>query len=127
MNPIYLGAFIGFVMGASGYIIVRFWIGPISKYNKIKKEITARLHILQDSIKKQEAVNNKDSAKKLQKLAAALSDSFDLGIPHWYKMVLDNRKEFPKDAAADLMKLANTRQKDHMEKRISSIKKNLHI
>ena len=41
MEPIYWAALVSFIIGAFGYIIVRFWIIPIVRYKKAKSRLKA--------------------------------------------------------------------------------------
>ena len=38
IDPLISGGIVGFLMGAFGFIIGRFWIIPISRYTKMKNE-----------------------------------------------------------------------------------------
>jgi len=116
MEVIYFAAFISFVLGASSYIIIRFWVRPIYRYRKRKQAVAATLPIHQKDRTPLMALS-----ATLRKQAGDLSDSFDLELPHWYRMLLDKRSESPVEAARLLMKLANTKNSDHMEKQIDQI------
>ena len=39
MNNIIIAALIGFSLGAAGYIVFRFWLLPIGRYQRIKDQI----------------------------------------------------------------------------------------
>ncbi len=120
-DPLISGGIVGFVMGAFGFIIGRFWILPISRYTRLKNEISRLLK----TYGKGEAAENRETMKQqaesLRKLSVALSDSFALDLPLWYRMVLDNRKESPTEAAGHLMTLANTQKAEHIRERILKI------
>ncbi len=124
LDPLLMGGIVGFILGTFGFIIGRFWILPISRYTKIKNDILAVLKTYRqdksgDSATENEKADNRPET--LRKLSVALSDSYDLDIPLWYRMVLANRKEFPVDAAAHLMTLANTKNEEHIKNRIGKI------
>ncbi|QTA79065.1 Uncharacterized protein dnl_13140 [Desulfonema limicola] len=122
LDPVYIiGMGISFIFGALSYIIVMFWIRPISKYWKIKAQILSDLNLYENS-------ENSLIEKIRQgagKHSVSLSDSYTLDLPVWYKMVLDNRGESPVDAAKYLMKLSNIKTKEHFEERITQVKKAL--
>lgn len=120
MNLLYVAAFVSFLAGAFGYIIVRFWILPIGRYQKVRRRVA-------EDLKRLETEPGEAMAKALRQDATLLSDAFDLDLPHWYRMVLNNRKESPTDAAMHLMKLANTKDQAHRQNRKSEIRKSLRI
>ena len=43
MEPLHIVAFISFVFGALGYIILKFWIRPILGYRNLKRRILSDL------------------------------------------------------------------------------------
>ena len=45
MELIYAAAFVSFVLGASSYIIIRFWVLPIYRYQKRKRAVAATLSL----------------------------------------------------------------------------------
>lgn len=126
MKLIYFAAFVSFVLGASSYIIIRYWVIPIGRYQTRKKAVegllpryrTVRAGTVPEG---SDGMTVEDYSKALRKQAALLSDSFDLDLPHWYRMLLDSRKESPIEAASLLMTLANTRHPDHMDQQIGRI------
>lgn len=127
MELIYFAASVSFVLGAASYIIVRYWILPIGRYQTRKKAIEGILPRYRE-IRAETASQGPDGpaaaecAKSLRKHAALLSESFDLDLPHWYRMLLDSRKESPTEAARLLMTLANTRHVDHIDQQIANIR-----
>lgn len=120
MNLLYVAAFVSFLAGAFGYIIVRFWILPIGRYRKIRQRVARDL-------KQLDAGFSEALAKSFREDATLLSDALDLDVPHWYRMVLANRDESPADAAMHLMKLANTKDPSHQESRAAEIRKALRL
>lgn len=126
MELIYAAAFVSFVLGATSYIIIRFWVLPIYRYRKRKRSVAATLSRYQkvrerDASGSSDDMTVEDLSATLRKQAAELSDSFDLEVPHWYRMLLNSRGESPVDAARLLMKLANTQNIGHIEKQIGRI------
>ena len=132
MNLIYFAAFVSFVLGASSYIIVRFWVLPIYRYRKHRRAVAeslpryreARVH--ESSGAAEEKTADALSAN-LRKQAAPLSDAFEMDVPHWYRMLLNSRGESPVEAARLLSKLANTRKSDHIQQQIQQIQAALNL
>ena len=122
MNPIILGAAVGFFIGLAGFIIVQFWIRPIMGYRKIKAEIQYLLREITED-------GGQDEARRtaLRKLSAELSKSHSDRIPGWYRIKLRSRGESPPDACGHLMALANTKDPEHIELRVDKLKKSLNI
>jgi len=127
MKLIYVAAFFSFVIGASGYIIVRFWVLPINRYRKRKRAVAATLSRYADARMNGspgDTISQHFSAT-FRRQAADLSEAFDVDVPHWYRMVLKSRGESPIDATRLLMKLANTQNAVHREQQINRIKETL--
>lgn len=123
LDPVYLvGMGISFVLGAFSYIIIMFWIRPISRYKKIKKHVLSDLDLYKDSDE-----NKMDNTIKetVRKHSVKLSDSYTLEVPHWYRMVLDNRGELPVEASKHLMKMSNISSKEHFDDRMEKVIKAL--
>ena len=132
MEPIYFVAIISFVAGSLGYIIIQFWIRPISGYRKIKNKITLTIKYYSKS-KDNENIDKKINSqmkewnKANRQSSVELSASYNENLPNWYKMLLDSRGESPIDASRHLMILSNTSNYDHMEQHIKEIKAHLKI
>ena len=120
----YLGAAVGFLIGVGGYIVIKYWIQPISWYSKVKKQLTTALKSYPDMLKGAQGDTEVASAAKLFRQSAAdLTNAFEHDLPSWYKIKLASRGEQPAEASGWLMKLANTKSVDHAEKQIASIRK----
>lgn len=115
MEPIYLAAGASFVMGASGYVIVQFWIRPIRRYRALKRRVASELA----------RGGKKDRARTLRRLSVSLSDAYSHDLPHWYRMVLDSRGESPVEASRTLMRLSNTRDPKQIRERREEIRRAL--
>ncbi|WP_373500378.1 hypothetical protein [Desulfococcus sp.] len=127
MKLIYFSAFVSFVLGASSYIIVRYWVLPIGRYQTRKRAVEGLLPRYRaaragEAPEGSDGMTVADYSKALRKQADLLSDSFDLDLPHWYRMLLGNRQESPVEAARLLMTLANTRHADHINQQIGRIR-----
>ena len=129
MKSITIAAIIGFCLGSAGYIIFRFWLLPIRRYQQIKDEIaeSIRYHELKLSNEKTFQLSL-DQSKTCRKQAVALTNLYYDDLPHWYRMVLNNRKEYPEGASKNLKALAsNIRNPDHARSRIYNIRNNLNL
>ena len=122
MNPIILGAVVGFFIGLAGFIIVQFWIRPIAAYRRIKAEVRRLLLEIDEG-------GAPDEARRtaLRKLSAELSQSHNDRIPGWYRIKLRSRGESPTDASGHLMALANTKNPEHFGMRVDKLRKSLNI
>lgn len=120
MEILIFAAGVSFVAGAIGYIIVRFWIIPIARYNKIKRQIAAALPGPATDSASEKGGNA--SPKSLRRHAGRLNDMYYDQMPHWYKMVLANRGESPEEAVKHLNTLAGIRKKAHADRRIEQIR-----
>ena len=123
MELIYAAAFVSFVLGATSYIIIRFWVLPIYRYRKRKQAVAATLSRYQATrgARGSDGVPFGDLSATLRKQAAQLSDSFELEVPHWYRMLLNSRGESPAEAVRLLTKMSNTKNTDHIEKQMDRI------
>ena len=128
MNNIILASLIGFSLGAAGYIVFRFWLLPIGRYQRIKDQISEsiRHHELKLSNKNTFQLSPEQSGS-CRKQAVELTDAYYDDLPHWYRMVLTNRKESPDDASKSLLALSGIRNPDHARNRILNIKTSLNL
>ena len=122
MNPIILGAAVGFVIGLAGFIIVQFWLRPIAGYRKIKKEIRALLPALTE-----EEGFGEETRGALRRLAERLTKAHADHIPGWYRIRLRSVGESPEEACGHLMALANIRTREHARSRVDKLKGSLNI
>ncbi len=129
MEPIYIVAIISFLLGASGFVIARYWIYPIYQYHKLKHQIAADLRFFEEkeNYDPGRASVLKSSADMLRKRAPALTSCHDYDLPNWYRIALASRKESPVEAARDISTLANTKEWAHAEKRVRKIRANLRL
>lgn len=129
MNLIILACIIGFTLGAAGYIIVRYWLIPIGRYQRVKQEIADLIRRHEPALAGGNPVFHltPDQSESCRKHSVALTNAYYDDLPHWYRMVLANRKESPDDAAKSLSALSTIRNPDHALKRIRSIRSSLNI
>ncbi|MCF8051210.1 MAG: hypothetical protein K9L59_08250 [Desulfobacterales bacterium] len=108
------GAALGFMIGVFGFIIVRYWIRPVSRYGRLKRRaadaVGGHLSLLEENPAGSQAKQRfKESRQRLRRTASELTDAFHQELPHWYRIRLRARGENPPEAAGLLMKLSNTR------------------
>jgi len=109
-----VGAALGFIVGVFGFIVVRYWIRPVSRYGRLKRRaaeaVERHLAILEKNIDSNQTKKEfKESRQRLRRGASELTDAFHQELPHWYRIRLRARGEDPPAAAGILMKLSNTR------------------
>ena len=125
LDPVFLiGMGASFFCGAFGYIIIQFWIRPISRYRKIKDQAALDLKLNDTDLTQKRMEEIREAAKKY---SVSLSDSYSLDVPPWYRMILDNRGESPVEASKHFMKLSNTRDEAHFRERAEKIRQALHF
>jgi len=134
MNPaIYAVAMVSFLAGSFAYVFVRFLLLPIFRYKRLKKRIKKTLRLLEDHTetgldpapKKRKEHRH---AKTLRRLSSELSDHHTDHLPHWYKLLLEGRRnEFPIEAAKHLMTLSNTRDEQHAIRHVEKIRTSLNL
>jgi hypothetical protein len=128
MNNIIIAAIIGFSLGAAGYIIIRFWLLPIGRYQRIKDQITESIRHHELKLTNENAFQlSPEQSETCRKQSVAQTDAYSDDLPHWYRMVLTNRKESPEDASKSLLALSSIRNPDHARNRILNIKTSLNL
>lgn len=127
MEPIYVAAFISFLIGLLGYIVVRFWILPVGRYIKVKSRFAADLRALPDMLKTEQSPNAKNSRIRgrqvsLRRHSSDLVSIYQNELPYWYRLYLESKKERPLAAAESSMRLSNTRNSEHAFRQANEIK-----
>ena len=119
-SPTGIAAILSFIIGSFGYVIARMWVRPLLKYRRIK----ARVRSLMDETEnlKNDATAVDFPGRKAKEIAATLSDCYNNTLPQWYQLMLSNRDESPENAVAELMALANIKERQHALKRISNVR-----
>ncbi len=128
MDLIYIAAIASFILGAVGYIIVTFWIKPISRYIKTKKMIFSDFSNCKSGLTKPNWIKSKKAKSRLKDLRKSCSDLvyiYNDDIPHWYRLLLVSRKESPAGASDPAMRLSNITDPEHAAKRLDEIKTHL--
>ena len=124
-SPVGIAAILSFFIGSFGYVIFRMWCQPLWRYRRLK----SRIRSLLDAADKLRADNNSDAlpGKKIRKTAAGLADCYSNTLPQWYQLMLANRNEAPDKAVAELMALANVKNRRHASKRIAGARAALRL
>jgi len=127
MEPIYVAAFISFVIGLLGYIVVRFWILPIGRYIQVKGRFASDLRTLLDMLQAEQPYNTENSQMQdrqvsLRRHSSDLVSIYQNELPYWYRLYLESKKEQPLEAAESSMRLSNTRKLEHAFRQADEIK-----
>lgn len=122
MEPIYIYALSCFLLGAFGYVIYQFWMRPLLKYRRLKKNASTAIASYLDTINgSSEEMPDNDATKNKIKIIRKLSDELDTcfheDLPQWYRLLLKRREESPVDAAKHMMVLSSTRNYSHARNR----------
>lgn len=132
MEPIYIVSLISFIFGLFGYIIIRFWILPISRYLKIKGRLSSDIRALLDMLQAEQPQNNEAAKIQARRVSVRrhcsdLVSIYQNDLPYWFRLHLESKKEQPLEAAKFSMRLANTREQEHALRQANEIKRLLRI
>ena len=127
MEPIYVAAFISFVIGLFGYVIVRFWILPIGRYLRVKSRLASDMNALLDMLQAGQPRNTgnshiQDRQVSLRRHSSDLVSIYQDELPYWYRLYLESKKEQSLEAAQISMRLSNTRKPEHAFRQGNEIK-----
>lgn len=127
MEPIYVAAFISFVIGLFGYVVVRFWILPIGRYLRVKSRLASDMNALLDMLQAGQPRNTgnpqiQDRQASLRRCFSDLVSIYQDELPYWYRLYLESKKEQPLEAAEFSMRLSNTRKPEHAFRQGNEIK-----
>ena len=127
MEPIYVAAFISFVVGLFGYIVVRFWVLPIGRYLRVKSRFASDMRSLLDMLQAKPSRKTKNSQIQdrqvsLRRHSSDLVSIYQEELPYWYRLYLESKKEQPLEAAEFSMRLSNTRKPEHAFRQADEIK-----
>jgi hypothetical protein len=127
MEPIYVAAFISFVVGLFGYIIIRFWVLPIGRYLRIKSRFASDMRSLLDMLQAKPPGNTlnsqiQDRQVSLRRHSSDLVSIYQDELPYWYRLYLAGKKEKPLEAAESSMRLSNTHKSEHAFRQADEIK-----
>jgi hypothetical protein len=127
VEPIYVAAFISFIIGLLGYFVVRFWILPIGRYIQVKGRFASDLRTLLDMLQAEQPYKTENSQKQdqqvsLRRHSSDLVSIYQNELPYWYRLYLESKKEQPLEAAEFSMRLSNTRKLEHAIRQADEIK-----
>jgi len=127
MEPIYIAAFISFVIGLLGYFVVRFWILPIGRYIQVKGRFASDLRTLLDMLQAEQPYKTENSQRQdrqvsLRRHSSDLVSIYQKELPYWYRFYLESKKEQPIEAAEYSMRLSKTRKLEHANRQADEIK-----
>jgi len=127
VEPIYVAAFISFIIGLLGYFIVRFWILPIGRYIQVKGRFASDLRTLLDMLQAEQPYKTENSQKQdqqvsLRRHSSDLVSIYQNELPYWYRLYLESKKEQPLEASEFSMRLSNTRNLEHVIRQADEIK-----
>jgi len=127
VEPIYIAAFISFVVGLFGYIVARFWILPIGRYIQVKGRYASDLRTLLDMLQTEQPYKTENSQihdrrVSLRRNSSELVSIYQNELPYWYRLYLESKKEQPLEAAESSMRLSNTRKLEHVFRQADEIK-----
>jgi hypothetical protein len=119
MDPKIAGGAVGLIIGAAGYVIVKFWILPIRDYRKLKTSLAKDItHYENAAAQNKWNSGNKKRFKATRKAVSDLIDTYVDDLPVWYKILLRRRGESPQEAQKQLMGLSDIKDASHAEKRL---------
>ncbi len=112
MDPLYWAALLSFIAGVCGYIIARFWIVPIGRYRRTKKQLCRELASYGQSLPAEDDARLKPGAEnpqllQIRQLGLKLVEVHNFELPYWYRLVLVTRKESPQAAFDPIQRLEN--------------------
>jgi len=123
-SPVGIAAIFSFFIGSFGYVIIKMWIQPLMRYRLLKSKVGALLEATENLTGGSRP--NAFPAEDIRRTAAKLTDCHNT-LPQWYQLMLSNRDESPDSAVADLMALANVKDRQHTPKRIAKIRAALQL
>jgi len=124
-SPIGIAAILSFFIGSFGYVLIKMWVQPLMRYRLLKSKVGVLLNTTENLPGNGRPVAF--PAEDIRRTAAKLADCYNNTLPQWYQLLLTNREESPDSAVADLMALANVKDRQHAPKRIAKIRAALRL
>ena len=119
-SPIVLAALASFFAGSFGYVIAVRVVRPVFSYRRLRRRIDAALtRVMADPAS--------GGAPEHNAFAVKLTDAYQKALPQWYRLSLSNRGENPIEAARHLTRLAKTRDREQVARRIAAVRTNLRL
>lgn len=122
-----------FVAGVFGYIIARFWVRPLVRYQitkrKLNRNLSDYLSRVDDAPGNPSGPLPTDAASlhAARRHGMALVACFNKDLPYWYRLLLESRRESPMEASGLLTNLAKLRDRRQIEKRIAEARHKLNL
>lgn len=133
MESIHWAMALSFILGACGYIIIRYWIIPIMRYKKNKADLKQHLQTCIRGLpegaegKSMKKALEKKSLQEIRRLGMKLVEIHDVDLPYWYRLVLMTRKESPLNAREPILKLENMQSAHQAKQCVADISRHLRI
>jgi len=120
---------IGLAAGATGYLIVTFWLQPILRYREIRERVHSDLIYYADATNA-DGLNDEMKERMWARVSANRRHSSDLraifgSLPWFYRKYLAIRGYNPEEVAKDLMGLSNTFKHEDVDTRVKRIRAGL--
>ena len=122
-----------FVAGVFGYIIARFWIRPLMRYNVTKRKLDRILADYRGRMNAAASTSPATAASDMEQLRIARQHGMALvacytnELPYWYRLLLDSRQESPMAAAGLLTNLTKMRDRQQTLQRIDEARQKLNL
>ncbi len=113
MKPVYLAALLSFLIGFCGYTIIRYWLIPIFRYQKLKRQIWRLISSM--------GPTRAEQSEACRRLAAQLAECAGRDLPNWYHIHLRAKGLDPLAAVPHLTTLAHIENIEHRNRRIAEI------
>lgn len=113
------GIAVGLVAGSLGFVLARFSLAPLLRYQLLKRRIEALVAQAEEG-GGLEAVQDRARA-----CALSLQDLLADQLPRWYRLALKNRGENPEEAVRHLQYLAGCREAGALRRRAALVRASL--
>ena len=118
-------AFAGIVSGAVGYLIARFWVRPILRFNEARHSVFSDLMYYANAVYGEglsdEHRERFHERKLAQRRDAAELRAVALELPSWYRWWLARRRFDIREASGSLIGLSNSNDWPEAKPRIEKI------
>jgi hypothetical protein len=132
MDPIIIGAGASFIAGAAGYVIARYWIGPIRAYARAKAALASELTALSGLMSENAAADLKTKPirrrmKGVRQKAGALLDCYQIELPVWYRLKLQSSGQDPEAVLPPLLGLHQLPTAGQISQRMETVRRTLRL
>ena len=123
LDPVIIGgAVVGLAMGSFGYVLLRFVARPVLGYRRLKKRLADAL-----AATRRPSALPQETRDALRRMAMALQELVDEGLPAWYALALQRKGEQPKEAVRHLQALVNCREAAAIQRRTAAVAEALRL